>query len=558
MKTLLQRKCDGGGGCCSDCDKKKLQRDAIGPAPQRVPPIVHDVLRSSGEPLDRGTRVAMESRFDHDFSRVRLHRDDRAAESAAAVGARGYTVGANVVLGRNADRDTLAHELAHTIQQEGATYGGELEIGRADDPLEHDADGMARGRSPLALRREPPKTEPPKQEPPKTEPPKKAPPEQHAGQRLTDDETKKAGDLVGGAKLTVDEQTIAREKDSGPGAATTFILHDTSSSVSAAGIKAQVDQNRGPLGKGVNAFVPRDDPATITRPFFETFRPTTTDAEKNLDFFRKPGDTATGGALATLLKSRRDVAFRKVWSLVDPVFYPQIFPPFLTDMNLTPAEIKEEVEGKGKGTKHEPGAMEQLSNPKVANIFTSATWGVELVVVLARSDLFAKILAVKGKDADLKTAAVDLFPYFTGRDAIISSTVTAEIVQPGVTKAGGDAGFVNSCMPNDARVAPFRKPSYSDNQYNNVRALYLRAALAAKSYPFITTHKVVDEKYGGHCDPRCFNIGRLYDDIATTVGHNVGPSRYGVEPTYGNKPGTSVWWDNFSKASHVCAEAQPK
>ncbi len=95
MKAMLQRKCDGGG-CCAGCDREKVQREAIGPAPQRVPPIVHDVLRSSGRPLDHHTRTAMESRFAHDFSRVRVHRDERAAESADAVGARGYTVGANV------------------------------------------------------------------------------------------------------------------------------------------------------------------------------------------------------------------------------------------------------------------------------------------------------------------------------------------------------------------------------------------------------------------------------------------------------------------------------
>lgn len=571
MKMTLQRKCDGGGCGCDDCDRRKLQREATGPASERVPSIVHDVLRSPGEPLDRPTRRQMESRFGHDFSRVRVHRGERAAASAAAVGARGYTVGADVVLGRGAGPHTLAHELAHTIQQEGATRTGPLEIGRADDPLERAADGMAQGRSGVVLRRD---ADPP---PKKTE---AAPAtEQHAGQPLTDPELTKAGDAVGGAvqnfdpekekakdpkrpAIRLDDKTVEREQQSAPGGATTFILHDTSSSVGAAGIKAQLKENRGPLGKGVNAYVPRTDPAAITRPFFDAYRPTTTEGEKNLDFFKQPGDKATGGPLLDLLTKRRNAAFRSIWALVDPVFYPTIFPAILSLFDLTQAEIKIETEGKDtvkdKKKVHEPGAIEQLTDPKVEKIYTSATWGVELIATLCRLEMFAEIFARKGKAADLKAAADALYPYFSGRNAIIGSTVTAEIVQPGVTKEAEKKGFKNSCAANNAQVVPFQSPSYSENQYDNVHLLYLRAAVMAKHFPFVTTHKLVDEKYGGHCDPRCFNLGHLYDKIATTVGHKVGTSLYGAEPTYGNQPGKSVWWDDFSKSNHVCAEAPPK
>ena len=38
-----------------------------------VPPIVHDVLRSGGRPLDPAPRAFMEPRFGHDFSQVRAH-----------------------------------------------------------------------------------------------------------------------------------------------------------------------------------------------------------------------------------------------------------------------------------------------------------------------------------------------------------------------------------------------------------------------------------------------------------------------------------------------------
>ncbi|MGH7469544.1 MAG: eCIS core domain-containing protein [Longimicrobiales bacterium] len=47
-------------------------------------PLVSDVIRSAGRPLDPGTRAFMELRFGHDFSRVRIHSNAHAARSARA------------------------------------------------------------------------------------------------------------------------------------------------------------------------------------------------------------------------------------------------------------------------------------------------------------------------------------------------------------------------------------------------------------------------------------------------------------------------------------------
>src|SRR5205085_5888863 len=77
--------------------------------------------------LDTETRTFMEIRFGHDFSRVRVHADSQAEQSAKAVHARAYTVGRHIVFGAgqyaahsHAGRSLLAHELAHTIQQGAA------------------------------------------------------------------------------------------------------------------------------------------------------------------------------------------------------------------------------------------------------------------------------------------------------------------------------------------------------------------------------------------------------------------------------------------------------
>ena len=48
-----------------------------------VPPVVHEVLRSPGKPLDATTRTFLEPRLGYDFSRVRVHTDEHAAEVVA-------------------------------------------------------------------------------------------------------------------------------------------------------------------------------------------------------------------------------------------------------------------------------------------------------------------------------------------------------------------------------------------------------------------------------------------------------------------------------------------
>jgi hypothetical protein len=136
-------------------NKSVLYRASVNPSPDhQVPPVVHEVLRSPGRPLDAATRAFMEPRFGHDFSRVRVHTDARAAESARAVNALAYTVGNHVVFGgsryapgeRASDR-LLAHELTHVIQQRGNGSGeqpsGNLPINRPGDAFEQQANAAA-------------------------------------------------------------------------------------------------------------------------------------------------------------------------------------------------------------------------------------------------------------------------------------------------------------------------------------------------------------------------------------------------------------------------------
>ena len=84
---------------------------------------VDRVLASSGRPLDPALQKDMGQRFCYDFSRVRMHTDTSADQSARDVNARAYTVGHNIVFGAgrfdptsHEGRRLLAHELTHVVQ----------------------------------------------------------------------------------------------------------------------------------------------------------------------------------------------------------------------------------------------------------------------------------------------------------------------------------------------------------------------------------------------------------------------------------------------------------
>jgi hypothetical protein len=118
-----------------------------------APTIVNDVVRTPGRPLDAPTRATMEARLGHDFSRVRVHDDTRAAASAQAVGALAYTVGRDIVFGAGRyapgtaeGARTLAHELVHVAQSRAAAdpaRDGRLAVAPREHPREREAAAIA-------------------------------------------------------------------------------------------------------------------------------------------------------------------------------------------------------------------------------------------------------------------------------------------------------------------------------------------------------------------------------------------------------------------------------
>jgi hypothetical protein len=131
----LSRKCASREGDNALHRKETARHAGGGPA------LVEDVLRAPGESLDLTTRAYFEPRFGRDLGDVRVSADDMAARSAAAVGARAYTVGKRITFaagqyapGTSSGRSLLAHELAHVIQQsEGSPATHPAILRRAPD-----------------------------------------------------------------------------------------------------------------------------------------------------------------------------------------------------------------------------------------------------------------------------------------------------------------------------------------------------------------------------------------------------------------------------------------
>lgn len=129
-----------------------------------VPPraVVEQALdHAGGRPLDADVAAAMRTQLGHDFGRVRVHTDGAAAGLAARQGARAVTLGQHVgfAAGRYAPRSAagaqlLAHELVHTVQQQGSGAAGGGALQHAEGEARAAASAAAEGRrvAPVAPR----------------------------------------------------------------------------------------------------------------------------------------------------------------------------------------------------------------------------------------------------------------------------------------------------------------------------------------------------------------------------------------------------------------------
>ena len=98
-------------GECEECKAKKNDQ-------------AKQAVQSGGTELDAPTRNFMESKFEQDFSNVRVHTDPDAAHASQKIGANAFTVGNDIAFapgkfnpGTPDGKKLIAHELTHTLQQ---------------------------------------------------------------------------------------------------------------------------------------------------------------------------------------------------------------------------------------------------------------------------------------------------------------------------------------------------------------------------------------------------------------------------------------------------------
>ncbi|MBM3235932.1 DUF4157 domain-containing protein [Candidatus Poribacteria bacterium] len=121
-------------------EEEELQTKARpGQASEVTPNLVTRIndIRDGGQPLPVSERAFFESRFGYDFSQVRLHTDNHAAQVAQSLKAQAFTVGRDVVFGAeqyapktDEGRRLMAHELTHVVQQGASGLQSTVKIQR--------------------------------------------------------------------------------------------------------------------------------------------------------------------------------------------------------------------------------------------------------------------------------------------------------------------------------------------------------------------------------------------------------------------------------------------
>ena len=127
---------------------QRLAEDREAEAPAGVAQMLESE-RGHGQSLGDETRAPLERAFGASFESVRVHADSTAEGLSHALQARAFTAGSDIYFDQgeyqpatSSGQRTLAHELAHVVQQ-GGGLRTKLVVGAAQDPAEREADAVA-------------------------------------------------------------------------------------------------------------------------------------------------------------------------------------------------------------------------------------------------------------------------------------------------------------------------------------------------------------------------------------------------------------------------------
>jgi hypothetical protein len=117
--------CDGG---CPRCNGT-IQKEQNPGVSSNIESGINS-LKGKGSPLPDSTRLYFEPVFGMDFSRVRVHSNPEASQTAESINANAFTYGNDIVFakdryspGSSTGQKLLAHELTHVVQQDQAAGG---------------------------------------------------------------------------------------------------------------------------------------------------------------------------------------------------------------------------------------------------------------------------------------------------------------------------------------------------------------------------------------------------------------------------------------------------
>jgi hypothetical protein len=151
-QNFIQRKCNH----CEDEQKLhrkplasfiQLKESSAGVIPSDAISNQINASKGNGSGMDSNTQSFMQSRFGADFSDVKIHTSGEAIQMNRELNAKAFTTGNDIYFnkgqyqpGTSSGNHLLAHELTHTIQQEGATNtvvqkNGEDAIIEGDEPV---------------------------------------------------------------------------------------------------------------------------------------------------------------------------------------------------------------------------------------------------------------------------------------------------------------------------------------------------------------------------------------------------------------------------------------
>jgi hypothetical protein len=116
------------------------------PAPAPDPALANLGKMGGGKPMPEDVRVRFEAAFDHDFSGVRIHFDNKASKAADGLSALAFALGRDIFFGpgqwnpgsREGDR-LIAHELTHVVQFDTGRLAAGGGVSSPSDPAEQEA-----------------------------------------------------------------------------------------------------------------------------------------------------------------------------------------------------------------------------------------------------------------------------------------------------------------------------------------------------------------------------------------------------------------------------------